>query len=267
MAWGKTVVVVTGASRGIGAAVCERLAPHLGIGSVIIGVARDETNLERCKSCVKEANPSVAFISVQQDLSSLEASVVQHALAQGFEEALRSPGGALSTALMVHNAGSLGDVIYTKDLNNFAEVSKYYDLNVSSVVVLNAAFLSLAKVQQAATPSMTIKVVNISSICALEPFKSWSLYCSGKAARDMFFRVLAAEEPSVTVLSYAPGPVDTAMQKEARTNTADVSLRESFIAKFNAGETLTASQTVDKMISLLESGAFTSGGHVDYYDV
>jgi len=47
--------------------------------------------------------------------------------------------------------------------------------------------------------------VNISSLCALQPFRSWALYCSGKAARDMMFRVLAAEEPDVRVLNYAPG--------------------------------------------------------------
>lgn len=48
-------------------------------------------------------------------------------------------------------------------------------------------------------------VVNISSLCALKPFKSWTLYCTGKAARDMMFKVLAVEEPDVRVLNYAPG--------------------------------------------------------------
>ena len=34
---------------------------------------------------------------------------------------------------------------------------------------------------------------------------------SGKAARDMFFKVLAAEEKDISVLNYAPGPLDTHM--------------------------------------------------------
>ncbi len=54
-------------------------------------------------------------------------------------------------------------------------------------------------------------VVNISSLMALRAQETWSLYCSGKAARDMFFRVVAAEEKGVTVLNYAPGPVLTDM--------------------------------------------------------
>lgn len=52
-------------------------------------------------------------------------------------------------------------------------------------------------------------VVNISSLCALKPFPSWVLYCTGKAARDMMFRVLAEEEPDVRVLNYAPGECPT----------------------------------------------------------
>lgn len=55
------------------------------------------------------------------------------------------------------------------------------------------------------SPGLSKTVVNISSLCALQPFKGWALYCAGKAARDMLYQVLAAEEPSVRVLSYAPG--------------------------------------------------------------
>lgn len=47
--------------------------------------------------------------------------------------------------------------------------------------------------------------MNISSLCAVKPFKNWALYCSGKASRDMMFQVLALEEPDVRVLNYAPG--------------------------------------------------------------
>lgn len=47
--------------------------------------------------------------------------------------------------------------------------------------------------------------MNVSSLCAMKPFKNWALYCSGKAARDMMFQVLALEEPDVRVLNYAPG--------------------------------------------------------------
>lgn len=38
-----------------------------------------------------------------------------------------------------------------------------------------------------------ITIVNISSLLAVEPFRNWGLYATGKAARDMLLRVLAKE--------------------------------------------------------------------------
>lgn len=80
-------------------------------------------------------------------------------------------------------------------------------------MTLNAVFMSMVR---SLAPSAAIEVINISSLCAVQPFKSWGLYCAGKAGRDMLFRVLAAEEPNVTVLNYAPGPLDNDMQVRPR---------------------------------------------------
>ena len=54
-------------------------------------------------------------------------------------------------------------------------------------------------------PGYSKTVVNISSLCTLQTFKGWGIYCAGKAAWDKLYQVQVAEEPSVRVLSYAPG--------------------------------------------------------------
>lgn len=82
-----------------------------------------------------------------------------------------------------------------------AEVDSYMAMNVSSVLCLTAGILQVF----AAHVGLRRCIVNVSSLCALEPFPSWVLYCTGKAARDMMFRVLAKEEPELRVLNYAPG--------------------------------------------------------------
>ena len=51
---------------------------------------------------------------------------------------------------------------------------------------------------------------------------------SGKSARDMLFSTMALEEPTIRVLNYAPGPINTSMQLEARTKTADPELKSMF---------------------------------------
>ena len=52
-----------------------------------------------------------------------------------------------------------------------------------------------------------------------QPFESWGIYCAGKAAREMFHKTVAAEQKdkaTFRVLNYAPGPLDTDMQREIR---------------------------------------------------
>ena len=44
----------------------------------------------------------------------------------------------------------------------------------------------------------------------------------------MLLQTYAEEEAEVIVLNYAPGPIDTDMQFEARTYTADKDLKEMF---------------------------------------
>ncbi|KAF2363254.1 Sepiapterin reductase [Trinorchestia longiramus] len=266
MTWGKTVAVVTGASRGIGATLCERLSLRLGPGSVVIGIARDEQKLQDLAQRIAQSTKDVTFVPVRQDLSSPDPDTLNSAFAAGFEQAQSCPGGQINTALMVHNAGSLDPLRYVRNLDDFTLISKYYDLNLSSVYVVNAAFLRAVKSLQAAQPSLAVKVVNITSLAAVSPIKSWALYCSGKAGRDMLFRVLAAEEPSISVLNYAPGPVSTDMHHMAATETPDEEVREMFCKSVQDNKVLAPEQTIDKLLQLLEEGSYTSGDHVDYYD-
>lgn len=61
------------------------------------------------------------------------------------------------------------------------------------------------------TKECQFRIVNISSLAAIQCFESWGIYCAGKAARDMYYAVLAKEleveglSNTVKVLSYAPG--------------------------------------------------------------
>ena len=99
----------------------------------------------------------------------------------------------------------------------------------SSVIILNVSF----RANNNEWRCNNFLVVNVSSLCAVQAFDSWGIYCAGKAARDMYHAVLAQEltkQAAATVegtaggvsgrkmlvLNYAPGPLDTDMQKEIR---------------------------------------------------
>jgi len=73
-------------------------------------------------------------------------------------------------------------------------------LNLYSVTCLTSVFLSKFNSDTAERC-----IVNITSLFGIEPCKSVGYYCVGKASREMYFRVLALENPSLNILSYSPG--------------------------------------------------------------
>ncbi|XP_074141638.1 sepiapterin reductase-like [Sminthopsis crassicaudata] len=215
---GRAVCILTGASRGFGRSLLPLLAPRLAAGSVLVLSARNDGALRTLAAELGALWPGLRVRCVPADLGN-EAGL------RGLLDALRKqPRPAdLQRLLLINNAGSLGDpskgII---DLTDPAEVNDYWMLNVTSALCLTSGVL------RTFPPSSNLGriVVNISSQFALKPTKSWALYCMGKAARDMMFKVLAAEEPDVRVLSYAPGPLDTDMRQIAKAYTKDPETRQ-----------------------------------------
>lgn len=96
------------------------------------------------------------------------------------------------------------------------------------------------------------------------------LKSSGKAAREMYFRTLALEEkesdPLLTVLNYAPGPVQTEMTQEVETNIVASDVRALFKSLRVDKTILQPIDTTVKFLQVIENGGYESGAHIDYYD-
>lgn len=255
---GCAVCVLTGASRGFGRALAPQLARLLSPGSVLLLSARNDSVLRQLKEELGAQQPDLRVVLAAADLGT-EAGVQQ--LLNAVRELPRPEG--LQRLLLINNAGTLGDVSKGfLNVNDQAEVNHYWALNLTSMLCLTSgtlnAFLDI--------PGLSKTVVNISSLCALQPFKGWGLYCAGKAARDMLYQVLAVEEPSVRVLSYAPGPLDTDMQQLARETSVDPELRSRLQKLKSEGELVDCGTSAQKLLSLLQKDTFPSGAHVDFYD-
>jgi len=89
-----------------------------------------------------------------------------------------------------------------------------------------------------------------------------------KAAREMYFRVLATEESSkdTLVLNYAPGVIDTQMTVQVQREAHDPAVVAMFREQREAKTMLTTAQTTERFIKVLEALKFKSGDHVDYRD-
>ncbi|XP_054681524.1 sepiapterin reductase isoform X1 [Grus americana] len=261
--WGATVCVLTGASRGFGRSLARLLAPRLGEGSVLLLLARSAAPLAELAAELRGGGsgtgPGLRVECVAADLGCEQG--LRRAAAAVREVLPAGPPGRL---LLVNNAGSLGDISKSfLDLTDPDEINSYFAFNVTSALCLTSTALQAFGKH----PGSSRTVVNISSLCAVKPFKNWALYCSGKASRDMMFQVLALEEPDVRVLNYAPGPLDTDMQLLARTKTGDPEMRQYFQSLQESGQLIDCTVSAQKLVNLLEEDTFRSGAHVDFYDI
>ena len=247
--------LVTGASKGLGKSIATKFALQWhknGAKLDMMILARDEEGLKSCKEAIADAAPSVNVISVPYDLSDL--SRLQEVVS-------KVPDNQYESLLLVHDAGTCPDIsrpLLTHD--DGARMQYHFAINYSSMVTLNSLLLTKLKDVQSKT------VVLITSILATNPMNGFGLYGACKAARDSYARVLALENPTIRVLSYSPGPLDTEMLQHVRSSHYSDDVKKSIKGSFEKGEVLKPDVTVKKLVDILESNNFESGKVVDYYD-
>ncbi|XP_067389688.1 sepiapterin reductase [Emydura macquarii macquarii] len=256
---GKAACILTGASRGFGRSLALLLAPRLEAGSALLLVARSRGLLAELEAELRCGFPGLTVNSVPADLSTEEGLPLVLRAVQEL-----SGAAGLERLLIINNAGSLGDISKSfVDFTSPAEVNSYFAFNVTSALCLTSSILKSFPER----PGLRKTVVNISSLCALKPFKSWTLYCTGKASRDIMFQVLALEKPDVRVVNYAPGPLDTEMQQLARTKSGDPEVRQQFLDMKHSGKLLDCSVSAQKLVNVLVEDTFDSGAHIDFYEI
>ena len=184
-----STALITGASRGIGAASARLLAKH---GHDLLLVARSGDALEDLAAELRQMGRRVEIAAI--DLSQ--------------PDAIAAPLLALCErgdppALLVNNAG----VAYTGPLVSMPLERWQWllQLNLTSVV----------QVCQVVVPLMRRKgggrIINVSSHAARNAFADWGAYCVSKAALASFSRCLAEEERAhgIGVSTLTLGAVNT----------------------------------------------------------
>ncbi|CAN7940252.1 unnamed protein product, partial [Ixodes hexagonus] len=216
--WGKRFfIVVTGASGGIGRAIAVNFAKYVSAGSLFVVTGRNTAGLEETKRMILAQGLGV----------NVSVETCDHSMASfgDYQELLRRASAYFADpdiVMVVHNAATIGNSShYAVSYDSERTIDDYYHLNLTSVMTLTAAFLQ--HYDSDSGPSRVI--VNVSSIAAVEPIEGLGLYCAGKAAREMYMRVVAAENPSVTVISYDPGAVDTAMLGQFKVGSKECAAR------------------------------------------
>lgn len=168
----KTFLVISGASRGIGRMLAIECAAKTTAGSLIVLLARSTAGLEETKAQILAKNPNnITVMILSIDLTRPTAAELK----QIFDTALYERNVSdFQLAMIIHNVGTVGDV--TKLAKDFGDdesvLQDYYAMNVFSVIALNRLFLALFDEAK----DVRRVVVNITSMCAIKPCKSFTLY-------------------------------------------------------------------------------------------
>lgn len=184
------VVVITGASRGIGAAAARAFAQA---GAKVALLARSEAEIV---ALAAEIGPQA--MALRCDVA--DAGAVEAALA-----AVVARFGRLD--VLINNAGVIEPIAHLAEAGVEA-FSAAIDINLKGVFHGMRAALPIMKAQGAGT------IITVSSGAAVNALEGWGGYCASKAGALMLTRVAHLEEAAhgIRVLGMSPGTVATEMQ-------------------------------------------------------
>ena len=201
-------VIVTGHTRGLGAAIAAELKAR---GLAVLGLARGRSAL----AGIEQAEVDMA------DPAALQAWLAG--------PALRDFLAGADTVYLVNNAGVVTPVGSLAAQAPTA-VLQAVMLNVGAPLALAAAFVQAA-------PDAARRILHISSGAGRNAYPGWAVYCATKAALDQHARAVQLDgDPQVLAVSLAPGVIDTDMQAAIRaTPDANFPLRERFVELKDTG--------------------------------
>ena len=271
------LAIVTGASKGFGASAAVQLATASRSPTHFRLVGRDAAGLAAARAAIEGLRGGRATVieEVVADLAAVAGlgGVAQQLFAVPTERAYYK-------VFFLNNHGSLGPLanIGGYDGDTLTEMSVAFNLNVTSSCFLTSDLMQRCQPGgvYAQTGVRKVAIVNVSSLAAVQPFGSWGIYCAGKAAREMYHRCLTEEVgkreasalPVVRVLNYAPGPLDTDMQREIREGAAvDKATQDFYRSLKEEGKLVTPADSAAKLVRLLLFESYENGAHVDFYDV
>jgi NAD(P)-dependent dehydrogenase (short-subunit alcohol dehydrogenase family) len=184
----RTIAILTGGNRGLGAALAQALAGRVE-ALLIVGRAPAQPGAADARVMFEQwdmADPAAA------PLAAIEARVRE---------------SQVQRIVFINNAavlrlGGIDEASFPDDLALAMRV------NVTSPVRLVSMLLRLAQETE-----RELVLAHIGTGAARRPIRDWGTYCVTKAAMAMVVRQMAEEFPQVTAIDFDPGALATDMQR------------------------------------------------------
>ena len=187
-------VMITGASRGIGAEAARQFAAH---GAHVVLLARSQSALADLQG------------EIGAQAIAIPCNVARYAeMSAAVETAVQTFG---SLDVLINNAGVVEPISHLADADPDAW-GQVIDINLKGV--FNGIHAALPVMKDAGGGS----ILTISSGAAHGPVEAWSHYCASKAACNMLNRCVDKEEAAngIRAIGLSPGTVATQMQREIK---------------------------------------------------
>jgi len=196
---GKGAVIVTGASRGIGAAIAQKLAQD-GYG-VAVNYAADAAGAESVVSTIRGRGGRA--IAVRADMAAPDA------VADMFERAQRELG---PLAALVNNAGTTGEQARI-DEQDAHHLTRLMQVNVVGPMTCAGYAVRAMSTAHGGTGGSIVNIASIAAQAAFPDIAGLVPYEATKGAVVTFSRGLSNEvaPEGIRVNSVSPGAIDTEM--------------------------------------------------------
>ena len=194
----ESLYILTGASRGLGAALAEQLVQQA--GTTLLGLSR--TPHPKLDALARAAGTRCEQWPV--DLADPLAAAARLGVWLTAQD-----GAHFASATLINNAAALPRIALL-EASDATELSRVVRVGLEAPLLLTAGFLRATRGWAA-----TRKVLNISSGLGRQPMAAQVAYCAVKAGLDHATRALALEG-GARVVSIAPGVIDTDMQTALR---------------------------------------------------
>jgi sepiapterin reductase len=252
----QSLYIITGANRGFGRALAGLLPlkGKNGPGNELWLLGRNQTTLDTATRELAGGWDKVSCISI--DFAALDA--IEEKLDDWIPKLTKKEW---QHVYLFNNAGVLGPLQRAENLPAKG-VREAVDSDLTGTIIFTSRLLKAFK--------CPITLVNTSSLAAIRPFDTWSVYCTIKAGREMFYQSIAHEAQAhakfIRVLNYAPGPLDTDMQGEIRDKMPNVDLKKQFETMHSKKQLVEPVDSARKLVRLIEQDKWKNGDHIDYFE-
>ena len=230
------LVVITGASSGIGRAMARRLASQ---GQTVVAIGRRAVPLEALAASAPGIEACVADVATEAGQAAIVAAVSQRPV-----------------RWLIHNAGVLEPVgpLLSQEA---AAIRGSLAINLEAPIALTRQLLPVMESGG--------RILHVSSGAAHRALAGWGAYCISKAGLYMAYEVLRQEldGTGVAIGTLRPGVVDTPMQTLIREQSIeDFPAVERFRALKSAGELsdpVDVAAFMEQVLSLSDTEHFSRG--------